>query len=291
MDQHYRGQASNGDGLAHNEASCRSLETLGRSAGYGDVDVLAGVDLVVRAGEVAVLLGPNGAGKSTLLRAVAGLLPVRRGSVRIDGVDISGLDRRALARLVALVPQVVHAAVGFTVREVVAMGRSPHQGAWLAASAADHRAVAHALDACGLAELADRRADQLSGGEAKRVAIARALAQGARVLLLDEAGAHLDIRHAEAMYALVQAEARARQLACLAVMHDLNAAARWADQVVLLQAGKRVAAGPPEEVMTAQRLAEVFGAEMLVADVGGRPAFLPAGPGPSRSRPSGGRGL
>jgi iron complex transport system ATP-binding protein len=281
LDQHYRGQARSGEGLA----------VVGLSAGYGGADVISAVDVEVRAGEVAVLLGPNGAGKSTLLRAVAGLLPLRRGEVRIDGVDVSALDRRALARLVALVPQVVHDAIGFTVREVVAMGRSPHQGAWLTASEEDHRAVAHALDACGLVELADRRADQLSGGEAKRVAIARALAQGARVLLLDEAGAHLDIRHAEAMYALVQAEARSRRLACLAVMHDLNAAARWADQVVLLQAGKHIAAGPPEEVMTAPRLAEAFGAEMVVADVGGRPAFLPAGPGPSRSRPSGGRSL
>lgn len=259
--------------------------------GYGERDAVGGVDVAVAAGEVAVLLGPNGAGKSTLLRAIAGLLPVRRGAVRIDGVDVAGLDRSSLARLVAFVPQVGHPAVGFSVREVVAMGRAPHQGGWQGASAADHHAVAHALDACGLAELADRPAHQLSGGESKRVAIARALAQGARVLLLDEAGAHLDVRHAEAMYALVQAEARARQLACLAVMHDLNAAARWADQVVLLQDGKCVASGPPAEVMTAPRLASAFGAEMVVGEVGGRPAFLPAGPGTPRSRPSDGGGL
>ena len=235
--------------------------------------------LRVEAGELVVVLGPNGAGKSTLLRVVAGLVPHHRGRVSVVGRDLAVLDRREVARLVSMVPQMPDAPLGFTVREVVAMGRAPHQGAWLEAGDLDHELVAHALEACDLLDLVDRRVDELSGGEQKRIAIARALAQDGKVLLLDEAGAHLDVRHLVATHELVRREVAARGLACIAVMHDLNAAAVYADRVVLLRGGRVVAVGTPDEVMTGERLSEVFGAELTVARLeGGARCYLPARP-------------
>lgn len=267
-----------------------AIEVLDVSAGYHHADALEGVTLNVRAGELCAVLGPNGAGKSTLVRLVSGLLAPRRGSVRVLGHDLASLDRRATALQVAVVPQAAAMAPGFTVREVVMMGRAPHQGAWLRVNPGDEEAVERALEACALLDLAGRPAVELSGGEQKRVAIARALAQDAPVLLLDEAGAHLDVRHAIALHELVAREVAERQLACLAVLHDLNAAAQYADRVVLLKGGRLVADGSIEEVMTYRRLKEVFETELYVGvnELDGARYFLPVRP---RSRPPAGRDL
>jgi iron complex transport system ATP-binding protein len=255
----------------------RGVELVGVRAGYGGTrdDALREMTLHVEPGELAVVLGPNGAGKSTLVRVVAGLLPTRAGRVHLFGQDLATLERREVARIVSIVPQSSEVAFGFTVREVVAMGRAPHQGAWQRTSDRDHELVARALLACDLEALAGRRVDELSGGEQKLVAIARALAQDGRVLLLDEVGAHLDVRHLVAVHELIRREVAARDLACIAVMHDLNAAARYADRVLLLSAGRLVAAGPPSEVMTGERLGEVFETELVTAEVDGAPCFLP----------------
>ncbi|MBI4701734.1 MAG: ABC transporter ATP-binding protein [Deltaproteobacteria bacterium] len=219
---------------------------------------LCGLALRLEAGQLCAVLGPNGAGKTTLVRAVAGLLRPARGRVRLFGADAGKLGRRAVARRVAVVPQRTEVALGFTVREVVAMGRAPYQGTMLRPSSEDEQAVERALRICELADLAVRPVAELSGGEQKRVHIARALAQQAPVLLLDEAAAHLDIRHSVALYRLVREEVSARSLACLAATHDLNTAARYADRVVLLKAGRIVADGTVEQVMTGARLGEVF---------------------------------
>lgn len=249
-------------------------------------EALSGVTLNVREGELCAVLGPNGAGKSTLVRVVSGLLKPRRGSVKVRGVDLGSLDRRAIARQIAVVPQAAVMPPGFTVREVVMMGRAPHQGAWLRASPRDEEAVDRSLGACSLTHLAERPAGELSGGEQKRVAIARALAQDTPVLLLDEAGAHLDVRHAITLHELVVREVAERRLACLAILHDLNAAAQYADRVVLLKEGRLVADGAIEDVMTYRRLKEVFEAELYVGvnELDGARYFLPVRP---RSRPLG----
>jgi iron complex transport system ATP-binding protein len=240
------------------------IALVGISAGYGGDDVLRDVTLRVAGGQLCAVLGPNGAGKSTLVRLLSGALTPRAGRVLFGGVDAAGLDRRAIARMVAVVPQSIEVALGFSVREVVAMGRAPHQGAWMHASAEDRAAVDRALEACELGALESRPVAALSGGEQKRVAIARALAQEAPILLLDEAGAHLDVRHSIAVHELVRRELERRSLACIAVLHDLNAAARYADRVALLKDGRIVAQGTVAEVMTYRRLKDVFETDLYV---------------------------
>jgi iron complex transport system ATP-binding protein len=263
-----------------------AVQLAGVFAGYGERDVIQDVTLDVQAGQLCVVLGPNGAGKSTLVKLISGALRPRLGRVTLGGEDLARLDRPAVARKVAVVPQAVEVAFGFSVREVVMMGRAPHQGAWMEASDADHAAVERAIEACELRDLVARPVAALSGGEQKRVAIARALAQEAPVLLLDEAGAHLDVRHSIAVHELVRRELVRRDLACVAVLHDLNAAARYADRVALLQAGRIVAEGTVPEVMTYRRLTDVFETELYVGvnELDDTRYFLPFRPrDPSRS--------
>ena len=238
------------------EASARYRE--------GGALALEQVSLVARAGEVTALLGANGAGKSTLLRLVAGLLGPCGGRVSVGGQDVATLDRRALARAVALVPQSERVAEGFRVRDVVAMGRAPHQDGWMTPSSQDRAAVDEALGRCDLGGVADRNVETLSGGEQRRVSVARALAQKARVLALDEPAAFLDIRHRLELHELLTEVAARDGIACLMAMHDLDAAARIATQVVLMRSGRVVAAGSPGDVMTPPRLAETFDAEVDV---------------------------
>ena len=242
----------------------------------GKNEPLVGVSLEIGAGELVSVLGPNGAGKSTLLRVMSGTLPPSRGEVTLLGQPIASWDRARLARHVAVVPQTSEVAFGYSVRDVVMMGRAPHQDAWMHASADDTRTVEESLARCDLESLASRRVDELSGGEQKRVSIARALAQRPDVLLLDEPGAFLDIRHQVMLYDLLD-EVRKTGTACVVVMHDLNVAAQYATQVVLMKAGRMLATGTIEEVMTYTRLKETFDADLYcgVNDVNGSRFFLP----------------
>ena len=247
-------------------------------------DALGGVSLALAAGELVAVLGPNGAGKSTLLRVLAGTLAPAAGEVRLFGQPLARLDRREVARKVAVVSQVHEVAWGFSVREVVMMGRAPHQvdagwgtRTWMRPSDDDARVVDTAIARCDLEALASRSVQELSGGEQKRVAIARALAQKPRVLLLDEPAAFLDVRHQVALYDLLAEEVAREKLACLVVMHDLNVAAQYASRVVLAKAGRFVAVGTVEEVMTYARLRETFDADLYcgVNDLTGTRFFLP----------------
>ena len=247
---------------------------------------LAGVDLTVRAGELVCVLGPNGAGKTTLLRVLAGVLPPAEGEVLLFGSRVHEMPRRDVARTLAVVAQDETPAFGWTVREVVAMGRAPHQGGWLRAAPEDLAIVAEALRRCDLEALADRPVVALSGGERKRVTIARALAQTPKVLLLDEPAAFLDVRHQVALYELLTAEVARARLACVVVMHDFNAAAQYADRVALVKDGRLVAIGTPAEVMTPARLREVFEVELAMGtQPDGTPYFLLRAPDARGSRP------
>jgi iron complex transport system ATP-binding protein len=255
------------------------LELEGVSVRYPDAPTpaLSDVTLRIRGGEVAALLGANGAGKSTLLRVAAGLLRPTTGTVRVGGVDARHDSRQTLARRVAFVPQSEAVPVAFRVRDVVAMGRAPHQGTWMRETSEDRAAIDEAIARCDLAALAERPVETLSGGEQRRVSIARALAQRPRVLLLDEPAAFLDVRHRLLFYGLLAEAAERDGIACAVAMHDLDAAARFATSAVLLCAGRVVASGAPGDVMTADRLGAALEAQVAVGvhALSGQRYFLP----------------
>jgi iron complex transport system ATP-binding protein len=238
------------------------------SPGQRDPMALERVSMEVRPGELTALLGPNGSGKSTLLRLAAGLLPPSEGRVWVFGRDLRAMDRRELARGVAFLVQNESVALGYRVRDVVSMGRAPHQNAWMQERTEDRRVVAEALLQCDLDALAERRVDELSVGEQRRVALARALAQEPRLLLLDEPSAFLDVRHRLALHELLARIVARGSIACVVAMHELEAAAQLATGVVLLRGGRVVAAGRPDEVMTSGRLREVFDVEVEVVEYG-----------------------
>jgi iron complex transport system ATP-binding protein len=254
-----------------------SISTL--SAGYYGRLVLRNVSLDVGAGEVVALVGPNGAGKSTLVRAVSGVVPVTDGTIRIDGVDVLRLRSSERARLMAVVPQAVHLPEAFSVAEIVMMGRTPHLPLWGGEGKRDCAAAWEAMRRTAVEALAERRVDELSGGERQRAVIARALAQEPRVLLLDEATAHLDLKHQVAVLELVQSLAHAHGLAVLATLHDLNHAALYADRVALLAGGELRAVGAPAEVLTSAHLTAAYdlSVSVIAHPTYGTPLVLPDG--------------
>ncbi|MEU1185345.1 ABC transporter ATP-binding protein [Streptomyces sp. NPDC005820] len=252
--------------------------------------ILDGVSLAPRPGTVTGLLGPNGSGKSTLLRLLAGVLAPASGSVTLDGRPLERVGRRAVARRVAVVEQQADTQVALTVLDVVRLGRVPHRRAWAPASAADEEAVRSALARTGLADKAARPWRTLSGGERQRVQIARALAQQPRELLLDEPTNHLDIQHQLALLDLIT-ELR---LTSVVALHDLNLAAMYCDRVLVLRQGRVVAGGPPDEVLTEERIADVYGVRAAVTrgSPGDRPhiRFLGTLPAPGETGGTGGTG-
>ncbi|OWY37937.1 iron ABC transporter ATP-binding protein [Xenophilus sp. AP218F] len=230
-----------------------------RQLGYaiGERTLLRDIQLDLPAGRVSALLGPNGAGKTTLLRLLAGLLAPASGAVRLDGQCVSRMDAAQRARRIAWVPQHLPSGIPLSVREFVALGRVPYQGAFTRSNELDRAAIAEALATTELADHADVRLDSLSGGERQRAAIARALAQQAPVLLLDEPTNHLDLRHQHRLQQLLRALA-AKGKTVVQVLHDLTLAANYADQVALLDGGALIAAGAPEQVLTPERLLAVY---------------------------------
>lgn len=247
--------------------------------------ILDGVDLEVRPGELVALIGPNGAGKSTALSALAGDLRPHAGTALIDGVEAHGLRPHELGRRRAVLLQQKGVSFSYPVREVVAMGRTP----WARTPEAsrDDERVADALARTGVAHLADRDVTTLSGGELARVSLARVLAQGCPIVLLDEPTDALDLGHREQVLALAAELARDGH-AVLAVLHDLDLAAAYADRVVLMDAGRVVAEGRPEEVLTASRIGDVYGhpVEVVPHPSTGAPLVLPVR-SPSLRRVSG----
>lgn len=227
------------------------------SVRLGSRAVLRDVTLRAEPGAVTILLGPNGSGKTTLLRALAGLVPYG-GSIYLGDAELGAWRRTALAQARAYVEQSATLAFGFTALDVALLGRLPHRSG-LATPTPDDDAKAHAaLEAVGMVWAADRSVSALSGGEQRRVALARALVQEARVLLLDEPTAHLDVRHALTFLDVMRAQA-ASGCTVVAALHDLGWAGRYADHLVLLDTGRVVASGAPAEVLTPARIAEVYG--------------------------------
>ena len=258
-----------------NAAPAPTLALEGIALSLGAREVLRDVGLEVASGEVVGLLGRNGAGKTSLLRIVAGGLAADRGVVRIAGRPQDSYARRDLARLVATVPQESYIPFPFSAGEVVLMGRTPHQPLIGFESGSDIALALDALARAGVAELADRRVTELSGGERQLVMFARALAQDPALLLLDEPTAFLDLRHRIDVLAVVADFARAGG-AALVVSHDLALVARACDRVVVLSGGRVLAEGRPGEILTPALIREAFGieAEVLRAP-DGRPIVVP----------------
>ena len=214
-----------------------------------------------RPGEVTALIGPNGAGKSTLLSLLAGLDRPSAGTIHFEGVALDAWPRRALAQRLALLAQEAEVELPYTVRELVLMGRAPHQDALGRVRARDEEVLCHALDEVGLAHLAQRPIGALSGGERRRALLAQALAQSPRLLLLDEPTAFLDLRY-QALFWEVVARRVAGGLAVIAVLHDPNLAAAWADQVVTLSGDGACQVGSAAQLLTREHLEALYGTRL-----------------------------
>jgi iron complex transport system ATP-binding protein len=255
------------------------LEAQSLVLGYGAEPVVDGLDLRVLDGGLTAVIGPNGCGKSTLLRALGRLLAPRAGAVLLDGRQIDRMPTRDVARSLGVLPQSPTAPEGLTVGDLVARGRSPHQSWWRQWSRDDELAVAEALLWTGMLDQADRPVDALSGGQRQRAWISMALAQGTDVLLLDEPTTYLDLAHALDVLDLVDRLHDERGRTVVMVLHDLNLAARYADELVVMKDGRIVAQGAPGEVLTEQLLLEVYGlvARLVPDPVSDRPLVVPVG--------------
>jgi iron complex transport system ATP-binding protein len=240
------------------------LELRGVTGGYGSRAVVRDVSLRIELGERVALVGPNGAGKSTLLRLVTGLLTPDRGEVLLDGEPVGRLSREAIARRVAVVPQLATLPFSARVEEVVALGRIPHEDPLRGPREVDRAAVAAAIERVGLGALVGRDARELSLGERQLVLVGVAVAQAARIVVLDEPTVHLDIRHqVDVMDLLLDLNVRDGST-ILAVLHDLNLAARYFPRVIVVADGVIAADGSPAEALAPDRIREVFGVDPSV---------------------------
>lgn len=249
------------------------LRARGLGMDFGNGPVLDAVDVALRPGEMVGLIGPNGAGKSTLLSLLMGLFRASTGEVLVAGRALSGLSRRRLARIMALVPQHLEIGFAFRVREVVAMGRYPYLGRFQVAGAADLAAIDEAMALTGVDLLANRTIDTLSGGERQRVLIARAIAQQTPVVLLDEVTANLDLSHQLEVLELAARMAAEGRLV-VAAIHDLTMASRYCERLLLLADGQLRVDGSVREVLTPEHLRRFFGVDANIDQAPGHSGLI-----------------
>lgn len=259
-------------------SSAATLQLEGLRTGYGDRTVIHNVSLDIPTGQITAIVGPNASGKSTLLKTIAGLLPAHAGSVLCEGRPIASLPRRAFARKLSFLEQSGDVPAGVTVEELVAVGRHPYQRWYRQWSRVDRAVIRRSLEAVGIAELCDLPVRSLSGGQQRRVFIAMALAQDTDIVLLDEPTAFLDIAHQSEVLDRIAELNRHEQRTVVAVLHDLWQASRYADYVVVMDAGRIRAAGSPQEVLTPAVVRDTFGvAAALTPDPGSsRTLVLPS---------------
>ncbi|MDW6003036.1 ABC transporter ATP-binding protein [Vibrio mangrovi] len=246
--------------------------------GYDKHVVAQSLSIVIPDHEFTAIIGPNGCGKSTLMKTLARLTPPLQGEVLLDGRMISELPTRQIARTIGVLPQTSRTPEDIRVRELVARGRYPHQGFLARWTSEDELAVAEAMQATGVTELAGQVVDELSGGQRQRAWIAMVLAQQTDILMLDEPTTWLDIRHQiELMELLGQLHRKGRTL--VAVLHDLNQACRYASHIVAMRDGRIVAQGSPQEIITETMIDEVYGLECVIHPdpVVGTPMIVPVG--------------
>ncbi|MDK8653970.1 ABC transporter ATP-binding protein [Corynebacterium accolens] len=250
------------------------------SVGYGDTVISRDVTLDIPDGQVTTLIGANGCGKSTLLRGLSRLLPLSEGSVTLDGKKLGDYSSRELATRLSLLPQSPITPAGVTVADLVARGRHPHQS-WLQQWSASHSAaVDEAMALTNVFQLRDRPVDSLSGGQRQRVWIAMVLAQDTDIVFLDEPTTYLDLAHSTDVLELVSTLNKEQGKTIVMVLHDLNLAARYSDNLVLMKDGSVTALGSPESTITPQVLRDVFGLDSRVIEdpVTGGPLIVPERP-------------
>lgn len=260
------------------ESMATSLSAHGLTFGYNrDALVLRDVSLELQPGQMIGVIGPNGAGKSTLVRLLSGLLRPQAGEVLLDGRPLLAWNRKALARRVAVVPQSPQLPETFTAAEIVLLGRTPYLGLLGNESAHDYAVARLAMERTETWHLADRLIGTLSGGERQRVVVARALAQEAGILLLDEPTTHMDVNHQLGLIVLVKHLVAQYRLAALIILHDLNLASVYCDELMLLAQGKVVARGPAQKVITRDQISSAYRADVLVMahPQTGRPVVVP----------------
>lgn len=243
-----------------------AIDIEGLGLRYGDTAVLADIDVHIGAGERVCLVGPNGAGKSSLLRCLTGLVEPTAGVVRLDGSPLAELERAAIARSISVVPSQVEVPFAMRVEEVVQLGRIPHENPFTGAADADRQATDAAITRVGIDKLRGRDVRQLSMGERQLVLVAMAVAQGGRLIVLDEPTVHLDLHHQVEVLSLLT-RLTTDGLTVLAVLHDLPLAAHFFPRLVLLDEGRLAADGPSAEVLTPERIRDVYDVD---------PRFVPA---------------
>jgi len=240
------------------------LEMQKVSLGYNHHPILRDMNLKVSPGELVGLIGPNGCGKSTLIKAFSHIINPMSGRILVDGRVISVIPRRELARLVGVVPQIPLLPSTFSAFEIVLMGRNPHLGLFQSEGPRDWNLALQAMQKTATQSLADRRVNELSGGEIQCLLIARALVQETKAILLDEPTANLDIGRQVEILDLMKDLCRTQNLTVLAALHDLNLAAQYCDRLVLIHDGRIHAEGKPSEVITNKNIKQVYGAENCV---------------------------
>jgi iron complex transport system ATP-binding protein len=240
------------------------LEVQNISISYGAREIVSEISFRLEPGEIIALLGANGAGKTTLLRALNGTLPVKKGEILLDNKCLYEYSRREIAQKIAVVAQETETKFPVSVTEYVLSGRYAHGTAFGWESENDLQIAANALRMCDLENYENRLMNQLSGGERQRIVLARALATEAKILLFDEPTANLDLAHQGLMFHLVRERCESCDSSAIVITHDLNLAAEFADEIILLSGGKIAAKGAPEKVLTEENLNRVFNVKVLL---------------------------
>ncbi len=240
------------------------LEVENLTTGYDKKKVLNEIDLSLKKGDFIGIVGPNGSGKSTLIKAITKVLDPWFGNIKIQGIDLSELNRKEIASMLGVVPQNTYISFPYSVEEVVLMGRSPYKGKLEDYDEKDYKIVDKYLEETNTISFKDKKINNLSGGEIQRVVVARALSQEPEIILLDEATSHLDIGHKKEVMDTIKEKNLRDDLSVISIHHNLNLAARYCEKILLIDNGKRVAFGKPEEVLTEPNLRAVYGIEAEV---------------------------
>jgi len=241
-----------------------AIEIKNLSHYYGDSPVLKDLSFSVRKGDFFIIIGPNGSGKTTLMNAISGIFNPQEGIIEIFGRSIQSYNRKDLAKTMAFVPQMFPADFPFSVIEMVLMGRSPYLGILGLEKEEDIKLANRAMDFTEIKHLAHRKLNQLSGGERQRVFIARAICQEPQIILLDEPTASLDLAHQIKVMDLMNRLKREKEITIIMVSHDLNLAAMYGNRLLLLNRGQTVSLGPPQEVLTSNKLEATYGCRLLI---------------------------